>query len=158
MLDDYWKSPKVQRKAKYNGFGELADYFKEVRIALKMAKIETLTNIGVVLKAKIKNKYGVQQPWYPLIGSNPTPLLDTGELKEAVRYKKHGNSGVEVYVSKRIHPPSGLTTDHLASIHEFGNMTGAVNIPERAIWRPTAMMETPKIIKSIERGIYNFFN
>lgn len=153
----------------FNSFDQAADYLKKSLDRLDKAVVEATDEVGDYLVNTVKNKHGKRQPWRPK-GTNSTPLLKTGKLRDSVTSRKPSPTSVTVYTEM----------EWLALIHEFGvtykmtekqrkflfatvfknspstgkkgnGKTWYITIPPRPIWRNVLKTEA-KVIQSIVDG------
>ena len=95
--------------ADFYSFKEVADYFKKSNDRLVNAEKEALKASGKYLRDAVRGRHGVKQPGRPA-GSNPTPLLRTGKLRDSVEYKIKGKDTARIFTKM----------ERLAIIHEYG--------------------------------------
>lgn len=156
--------------ADFNSVAELKSYLTVEVNKVPELKKEILVTIGKYLQKAVKDKYGRQQPGWPVVRNNPTPLVRTGELRDSVMYEVGPNTAVVF-----------STMEWLAMIHEFGaswTMTdaqrrflfgvvfkdegaptgrpraswgnGVITIPARPLWRTVANTEEGTVNAIIE--------
>jgi hypothetical protein len=95
----------------FNGFGAYAIELKKRSFALPKAVKMSMHSIGLFVQEIIRSKHWVRQPGRPTNRLNPTPLVKSWDLREAVSYRIHeGTNMVELYSKK----------SRLAVIHEYG--------------------------------------
>lgn len=151
--------------ADFTSFEQAANYIKEKELDFAKIKKNCLHEVGRYMRRAIQDMHGVQQAGWLKSTLNPTPLLKTGGLRQAVSFMTKTDS-VVVY-SKM---------EWLALIHEFGvtwKMTdkqrsylfgvvfedqkkgagrprntwgsGYIRIPPRPIWRRVLELERSNI-------------
>jgi len=133
----------------------------------------TLLEIWTYLQKVIRGKHWTKQPWRPQ-GTNPTPLVQTWDLRDSVAYRKVNQTTVAVYTQK----------EWLAVIHEYwvtfrmtdkqrkylfsqvfknseykpwNGQKGWITIPARPIRRLVLDQEERNIENIVDRLLWSFF-
>ena len=140
---------------KFTSFTDLAKSLDSSIKKLENKEALVLIEVWSYLQKQIKWTYWVYQPWWAISTTNPdTPLVDTWELKESVKYKLPWNHTVVIKPEWTLkHNGKSINAEKLATIHEYWT----IKIPARPIWRNVIQKEENNVHKLVSNLLDDIF-
>lgn len=120
-------------KVDFKSFEGVATYLEASITRTEKATKTSLQEIGKYLRQSIRDRHGVMQPGWKKPYNNNTPLLGSGELRNAVSYAVQGDT-VSVFSKK----------EWLAVIHEYGIIFRMTDKQRKYLFASGIFKDTPR--------------